>query len=614
MEKYRKDKLKTFGLDKDFIARIDSLSDIQLTVAGLNIITGEITKLNYDKLENFSSYIKGFIDYTKAYREKLIVYLKQNNETNARKIMTYFDDKLSNLIKIEKLIQQRKINIERNASLNSSIKFNTNNSNNSPLNTAQLETLAHLRNLSMNTSNKTISAIQQKYTSFRKQNSQLAEGYNEFLSLTQEANTEDDINSVVKKVVTNPRNKNKTMYDELFNSSSSIDFLNENIYTENKNDQKDLIEETTVIGNDFFEVETYELDKEINPENGLNFEEEFLIKDNQNTNTLNLNKKKQNSNTNTIYNDLIDLKQPNKPKQTLEIGKTQVINTNGRYITAAREKQKKGLLTNIDEILEFGPVFNILNAICEKEGIKKIGFEIPINTYRIRMIKDDYEISKIQKACDITNEVFNDILKFIKVGMTELEVARFVSDSFLKYGAQKLSFDTIVASGIRGSMPHARPSDKKIQDGDLVTIDMGCVYEGFCSDQTRTILMGSAIDKKQEEIYKIILDAQQAGIDKVRPGINAADIHKTCFDYIESKGYGPYFTHGTGHGLGIQIHEEPYASSAGEVILEPGMVITVEPGIYIPEFGGVRIEDDILVTEQGHKALTSSDRKLLSVK
>ncbi|WP_025251123.1 M24 family metallopeptidase [Spiroplasma sabaudiense] len=303
----------------------------------------------------------------------------------------------------------------------------------------------------------------------------------------------------------------------------------------------------------------------------------------------------------------------------------------GRYLTAAQNLKD---LQNIDEIIGFGAVYKLLQEKLVAHNITKLGYEsdwvfvkdaklwqtnltaelLGINTENIRIKKDDWEIEQIQTACDITKKVFDDVIANVKPGMTEKELARFVSDSFLKFNADKLSFDTIVASGINGAMPHAVPSDKKIASGDLVTLDMGCFYNGYASDQTRTFAMGEKIDLKLKEIFQIVYDAQQAGIDAVKAGVEAKKIHEVCFNYIDQKGYGQWFTHGTGHGLGIEIHEEPYQSVAGNKILEPGHVITVEPGIYIPGLGGVRIEDDILVTSEGSKVLTSAKRELIFVK
>ncbi|WP_342258982.1 aminopeptidase P family protein [Spiroplasma endosymbiont of Dioctria linearis] len=303
----------------------------------------------------------------------------------------------------------------------------------------------------------------------------------------------------------------------------------------------------------------------------------------------------------------------------------------GRYITAARNSD---LLINIDEIVEFGKLYDLLNNKIKENSVKTIVYEsdwvfvkeaqifqrhlkaevISHNFDAIRMIKEKWEIDQIKGACDITHKVFLEVLDFVKPGMSEKQLARFVSDSFLKNGAEKLSFDTIVASGENGSMPHAVPTDKIIAEGDFVTLDMGCYYNGYCSDQTRTFAVGNSNNEKLKEIYEIVYQSQQLGIESIKPGIKGNEVHKVCYDYIESKGYGQYFTHGTGHGLGIEIHEEPYNSIAGDKTLQEGMCVTVEPGVYIPGIGGVRIEDDILVTKTGYEFLTTPLRELQLVK
>ncbi|QHX35780.1 Xaa-Pro dipeptidase [Spiroplasma sp. TIUS-1] len=304
----------------------------------------------------------------------------------------------------------------------------------------------------------------------------------------------------------------------------------------------------------------------------------------------------------------------------------------GRYHTMAIESKE---LINVDEIINMNNASKQINELIQKLNIKKMIIEsdwvyvnqfdswskifkaklIKTDTSKIRMIKDQWEIDQIRKACDITNLVFEKVLKNIKIGMSELEIARFVSNQFLELGAQKLSFDTIVASGeMNGSMPHATPSNRTIKEGDFVTLDMGCYVNGYCSDQTRTFAIGETINPKLIDIYQTVLESQQKGISALKEGISSGDIHKICFDYIESKGYGEYFTHGTGHGLGIEIHEEPYNAKNQTEILRAGMTVTVEPGIYIPGLGGVRIEDDLLVTKDGFEYLTTARRELIHIK
>ncbi|WP_342268571.1 aminopeptidase P family protein [Spiroplasma endosymbiont of Aspidapion aeneum] len=308
----------------------------------------------------------------------------------------------------------------------------------------------------------------------------------------------------------------------------------------------------------------------------------------------------------------------------------------GRYITAARTSKE---LTNIDEIVEFSSpntkgIYELINEKLVQHKAKNVIFEsnwvyfsflkeweqkikanfIGYNFIALREIKDQWEVDQIRKACDITHEVFLEVLNFVKPGITEKELARFVSDTFLKFGADKLSFDTIVASGKNGSKPHAVPSDKKISENEFVTLDMGCFYNGYCSDQTRTFAIGQNFNPKLKEIYDIVYKAQSAGIEMIKPGIRCEDVHKKCFEIIEKAGYGEYFTHGTGHGIGIEIHEEPRNAMGSQTLLQKNMCVTVEPGIYIPGIGGVRIEDDILVKENGYDYLTKPFRELQIVK
>ncbi len=305
----------------------------------------------------------------------------------------------------------------------------------------------------------------------------------------------------------------------------------------------------------------------------------------------------------------------------------------GRYITAAKESKT---LQNVDELFLFkGDLFAQIKQILVEQKITRLGFEsdwtiyqdyltwttkfeqiqlIPINTDRIRMIKDDQEIQALKKAGAITHEVFLEVLSYVRPGMTERMVATFVSDAFLRHGADKLSFDTIVASGVNGSKPHAVPSDKVIEPGELVTLDMGCYFQGYASDQTRTFLVGEEVNNPELlKVYDVVYQAQSLGISLLKPGVLCRDIHQEVDKFIATQGYEGYFTHGLGHGLGIEIHEEPYENPVGDVVLAPGMTLTVEPGIYLPGIGGVRIEDDFVITDQGAEALTNPLRELQKI-
>jgi len=181
-----------------------------------------------------------------------------------------------------------------------------------------------------------------------------------------------------------------------------------------------------------------------------------------------------------------------------------------------------------------------------------------------------------------------------------------------KRGASKLSFESIVASGKRSSLPHGVASNKIIEDGDMITLDFGCIYNGYCSDMTRTLVLGKA-NNKQKEIYNVVLEAQKTSLAAIKPGITGEELDTIARNIISEKGYGQYFGHGLGHGVGLEVHELPHVNVRGKVPMEPGMMITIEPGIYIPDFGGVRIEDLVLVTEDGYKVLSNSTKDLIEL-
>ncbi|WKX02213.1 aminopeptidase P family protein [Candidatus Mycoplasma mahonii] len=224
----------------------------------------------------------------------------------------------------------------------------------------------------------------------------------------------------------------------------------------------------------------------------------------------------------------------------------------------------------------------------------------------LRIIKDEAEIKLMKKAGSIALHALKELEADIKPGISELELDRKLEFLLRKHGAKKGSFDAIVVSGKRGSLPHGNPSAKILQTGELLTIDFGALYEGYCSDITRTFHVGNVTDPKILEFEEVLRTAQQMGKDAVKPGVTTGAIDKVCRDYITKKGFGEYFVHSTGHGLGIDVHELPNVTSnkALDVVLEAGMVITVEPGIYIPGVGGIRVEDDILVTKNGYEVLS----------
>lgn len=225
----------------------------------------------------------------------------------------------------------------------------------------------------------------------------------------------------------------------------------------------------------------------------------------------------------------------------------------------------------------------------------------------LRIIKSEEEIEYLQKAMDISLKAYYRIVGWIKPGMTEKAVDRKLNYFMKQEGADKESFDNIIAFGPNAAEPHHHPTDRRLEDGDIVKIDFGALYNGYSADVTRTHIYGgenNAKDPKLVEILNIVKEAARLGRKAVKPGMTGAQIDKICRDYITEKGYGQYFAHSTGHGLGIDVHELPYVSVTSDIVFEPGMVVTVEPGIYIEGLGGARNEDDVLVTENGHRVLT----------
>ncbi|MBD7906800.1 M24 family metallopeptidase [Sporosarcina gallistercoris] len=228
---------------------------------------------------------------------------------------------------------------------------------------------------------------------------------------------------------------------------------------------------------------------------------------------------------------------------------------------------------------------------------------------KLRIIKTPEELDVLKQAAKIADDAFAHICGFIKAGMTELEVSNELEFFMRKQGATSSSFDTIVASGVRGALPHGVATDKKIQSGELVTLDYGALYNGYISDITRTVAVGEP-SEKMREIYEITLAAQKLAVEGIKPGMTGIQADAIARDYIASKGYGDAFGHSTGHGIGLEVHEAPGLSFRSETVLEPNMTVTAEPGIYLPGIGGVRIEDDLVITENGCERLTHSTKEL----
>ena len=306
----------------------------------------------------------------------------------------------------------------------------------------------------------------------------------------------------------------------------------------------------------------------------------------------------------------------------------QILVTDARYIIAAKQE-----VTGFEIFAERDELATIAK-IAKDMGLSRIGFEdeISVSYYHrmkaafeglelvpqtqfveaLRMIKDETEIATIRKACSISDQAFHDALEFIKPGKTEIEIANFLDFRMRELGAAGLSFDTILASGINSSKPHAHPMYKPVELGEAITMDFGCLYEHYVSDMTRTIYLGHVSDE-QAEIYNTVLKANQTLIDQAKAGLGFRDFDKIPRDIIVEAGYGQYFTHGIGHGIGLDIHEEPYFSQTSTEVIKSGMVLTDEPGIYIEGKYGVRIEDDILITDTGCELLTLAPKELIVI-
>lgn len=298
----------------------------------------------------------------------------------------------------------------------------------------------------------------------------------------------------------------------------------------------------------------------------------------------------------------------------------------GRY-----QNEKCSLVDCDNIVLPNRDYFTPIIQFLDEKGLNKIGLEeegISISKYlmlsnhfrvksvgdkivELRSIKDVDEIEKIKLACSITDEILEKVLPKIRVGMSEKELVGLLYNESFKAGADCMSFEPIIASGWRGSLPHGRPTNKIIESGELVTIDFGIVIDNYQSDMTRTVGMKN-ISQELREIYETVRKAQQAAVDLVAPGVEAYRVDSIARNIITNAGYGEYFTHGLGHGIGIG-GDIPMMNSDNKNKLCSNMVLTCEPGIYIPNLGGVRIEDVVLVTQDGGEALTKSDKSLILV-
>ena len=305
--------------------------------------------------------------------------------------------------------------------------------------------------------------------------------------------------------------------------------------------------------------------------------------------------------------------------------------TDFRY-TEQATKQCEGYTVIQYETTVMDTLVDIFNEHHIHEGLFGIeGKQMPVDTYetlcdtlderfkftsiifaKLRAVKREDELDLLRKAAKIGDDAFAALLPQLKVGMTENEARIILESEMLKRGSEEPSFATIVASGNRSSMPHGVASDKVIEAGDFVTFDFGAVYKGYHSDMTRTIVMGPA-SELQKNLYGIVLKAQKRGVAAVRAGITGKELDAVCRDYIKEHGYTKEFNHGTGHGVGLEIHEEPVANTKSDTVFTENMIITVEPGIYITGTIGLRIEDSVIVKSDGYEVLTHSPKELIEI-
>ncbi|MDQ0088233.1 Xaa-Pro aminopeptidase [Paenibacillus anaericanus] len=299
--------------------------------------------------------------------------------------------------------------------------------------------------------------------------------------------------------------------------------------------------------------------------------------------------------------------------------------TDFRYMVQASE-QAVGF-----EIVEHAAsVTDTLKELLEAGQISRLGFEeenVVYSTYRsyettlspcqlipvaglvedLRVFKDEEELAIMKQAADLADRTFHHMLGVLRPGVTELDMALELEVFMRKNGATSSSFETIIASGERSALPHGVASERVIKGNEFVKMDFGALLNGYCSDITRTVVLGTPNDKHRE-IYDIVLEAQLHTLEFLRPGMTGREADALARDVITRYGYGDQFGHSTGHGLGMEVHEAPRLSKLSDTVLQPGMVVTVEPGIYLPGFGGVRIEDDVVITENGIRRLTESTK------
>ncbi|MBU5434197.1 Xaa-Pro peptidase family protein [Pseudoflavonifractor sp. MSJ-37] len=303
--------------------------------------------------------------------------------------------------------------------------------------------------------------------------------------------------------------------------------------------------------------------------------------------------------------------------------------TDSRYIEAAGQRVAGAKIAMTDRARTH---MDLTVQAVKEMGVERLGFEegyMSVAAFRayeaalpcelvpaqglidgLRAAKDAGELDRMEKAQAITDQAFTAICQFIRPGMTEQEIAARLVYEMLRLGAEKMSFDPIVVSGPNGSLPHGIPSGKPVREGEFITMDFGCKWGGYCSDMTRTVALGKP-SAEMERVYHTVLEAQLAGLTAARAGVPGKVVDAAARKVIEDAGYGPYFGHGFGHSLGIEIHEAPNANAREERLMPVGAVVSAEPGIYLPGRFGVRIEDVAVYTEEGCQILTKSPKELI---
>ncbi|MDD2717494.1 MAG: aminopeptidase P family protein [Candidatus Wallbacteria bacterium] len=285
--------------------------------------------------------------------------------------------------------------------------------------------------------------------------------------------------------------------------------------------------------------------------------------------------------------------------------KGEIVDCKGKCIEFLRENLKKNGKYYIEGVI---PHYIYKSLSSELIGIK-LDSNVEI-LKKMRMIKEKDEIKSITEAIELTEKGFDYIRKVIKPGLSELEIKAELEYFLARHGAEKMSFDSIIAAGKNSAYPHAKTGNGKVKKGDFLKMDFGIFQGHYCSDMTRTVGIGS-LNRKQLEIYHVVLEAQLAAMDGIRPGMKGREAHELAGNVIARAGYGDYFGHGLGHGVGLEVHEGPRLSAMSEDELKPGMVVTVEPGIYLPGLGGVRIEDIVVIEKKGCRSLNHACKELV---